>query len=222
MYQILGIRNLLSGYSFLAAAIAVALSGFAHPATFRDWIGIVSMGASAAAVVFGVLGQTQLFPRICRWPVVCNFLPDIDGTWVGEVNSNWPRVRQRLSGEGVFLEEVPLQKVPVSVHIKARLLTVTMKLESEGSYSRSETLGVQLSRDPVSGSDRLVYVFKNDTRMAKPTDDSSHLGAGSLDVVRVGKRIELQGSYWTNRAWPKGLNTAGAISLRRPHRQSNR
>jgi hypothetical protein len=219
MYKIYGLTALLGWYATLAGSIAVGVALNSDALGFKGWFGPATSGASVAALIFGILGQTALFPWICRQPGVRHLLPDIDGEWFGHTASNWPRIERRAAGQSTGEQEiatlVPLQEVPVEVQIKARLLYVTMQLVSEGRYSESETLSVRLRRDPESGSDQIVYVFKNKTRNPKPTDEQFHLGAGSLDIVKNNKRPELHGVYWTNRNWGNALNTAGTIVLRR-------
>ena len=90
-----------------------------------------------------------------------------------------------------------------------------MKLVSATRYSESETLSVRLRRDPETGSDQIVYIYKNSTRNPQPTDEQFHMGAGCIDIVRGKGGLELHGVYWTNRNWARALNTAGTITLKR-------
>lgn len=138
-------------------------------------------------------------------------------------SSNWPRIHRgadRSDGRGAE-PTVPLQDVPVEVEITARLLHVTMKLVSDRRYSESEALSVRLRRDPETRSEQIVYIYKNITRNPKPTDEQFHFGSGCIDILQVGGKLELRGTYWTNRNWARALNTAGTIELRRP-KQSRR
>ena len=43
-----------------------------------------------------------------------------------------------------------------------------------------------------------------------PTDEQSYFGAGVWRfAAQSGRVCTMEGSYWTNRAWREGLNTAG-------------
>jgi hypothetical protein len=222
MYQLIGgTKALLGGYATLAAFIAVAFAlraPHAAPAAWyeaADWYDAAARGASIAAFLLWLFGQTALFPIICRvWPIGL-VIPDIDGPWSGKTSSNWPRIQTRGSVDPNTSMELPLQDVPVEVRIKARLLNVIVTLVSENRYSESETLCVRMRRDHETGSDQIVYVYKNRTRNPKPTDEQFHMGGGCLDIVRHRRTIELLGVYWTNRNWQRGINTAGTITLKK-------
>jgi hypothetical protein len=51
--------------------------------------------------------------------------------------------------------------------------------------------------------------------LPKETDDSKFDGAAKLAVRFESDDITLIGTYWTNRAWQRGDNTAGTIKLNR-------
>lgn len=67
----------------------------------------------------------------------------------------------------------------------------------------------------------LYLVFLDQPRTPKATDDLCNLGAMQLAASWDGE-TRLQGRYWTNRAWHKGLNTAGVADfVRVPDRKAD-
>jgi len=217
MYEILGLRALLKYYAWLAAILMVVVAWWRWPiASPAQLLSIGFTGVSLAALVFAALGETAIFPYLCRrWPLSLVF-PDIDGNWEGVTRSNWPIVSRRLESSGVESAEeaIPdLLETPVQVRFTCRLLHISMELVSDGRYSDSQTLAAQITRLNTTRWAQIAYVFRNTTRVPKPTDEQFHLGAGCLDIIKTGGRVELHGLYWTNRNWTLGLNTAGEILL---------
>lgn len=215
MYQILGIRSALSYFGLLCAAVIAiwaALAPPVDPSSLKEWWKIASAAVAGCGLAVAVIGQTPLFPLLCRLPVVRSWFPPIDGQWKASLQSNWPAIQQRsLSGSA----PVALAPVPATVTIIARLFFIRMNLASDNRYSTSKTVFVRASRDPEDGSVTLHYLYRNTTKVPETTDSDSHDGAANLCVEGRGADIWLEGVYWTNRNWHIGLNTAGKITLRR-------
>lgn len=223
MHALVGLPRLLAAYATSAGVItlAVLVIDLVHfgrvPAGYWGWTGeiwgAISKGMFVAASLF-TLGETALFPWACRrWPVRL-WIPDIDGRWSGDLESNWAQVSARLKGDYPVAGQ-PTQLVPVSVVIKARLLSVNMRLEADSRYSNSDTIAVSVSCHGAAGTLRLAYVYENHTPNPEQTDSGHHFGAGYVDLLDRGDTQSFEGNYWTNRNWTKGLNTAGRIVLRR-------
>lgn len=215
MYQILGIRLSLSLFGSLCAAVFAGWATLAPPAapsSAMEWWKIASGAVSISGLAVALIGQSFLFPILCRLPLVRNWFPPIDGEWKAALESNWPAIQQRIKPGDAPL---PLAPVPATVTIIARLFHIRMNLASDSKYSTSKTVFVRATRDPEDGSVTLHYLYRNTTKVPKATDSGSHDGAANLTVERHGADLRLEGVYWTNRNWHIGLNTAGKITLRR-------
>jgi len=215
MYQVIGIKRALAYFGTLCAVIFAAWAVAAPPentGNIWEWWKIASGAVAGGALLVTLVGQTDLFPSLCRLPWVRNWLPPIDGTWSATLESNWPMIQQRLN------PTVPLpQLAPVkaTITIRARLFFVRVNLSSDDRYSNSKTIFVRATRDEEDGSTQLHYIYHNSTNNPTATDSSAHEGAACLSVEPIGNDVRLEGVYWTNRNWHKGLNTAGTISLHR-------
>lgn len=217
MYPLIGLPRLFAGYAGFAAVVAVATFLLWPSATpthlwgWREYIGApVGVGLTAASALVAVLGQTCLFPQICRLPGLRDILPALDGRWEGELQSNWPRTQQ-----GGALKPAGLLVRPATMTIKARLLSVSVVLDTQDGYSTSKAVLVGVARDAASDRCRLAYIYENTTPNQEQTDESSHLGAAMLTLDERGGQEILQGRYWTNRNWSRGLNTAGIACFRK-------
>ena len=216
MYQILGVQRALTYFGLLSAAVFAIWAKFDPPS---DWTSIsaiwklASGAVTVAALIVTVFGQTPLFPLICRLPLIRSWLPPLDGEWKATLESNWPVIQQRAKPDE---PPSPLIVVGAKVTIRARLFYLRMNLVSDDRYSISKTIFVRPSRDPEDGSVQLHYVYENSTIHPKATDSGAHCGAASMTVQTDGGGIWLEGTYWTNRNWHLGMNTAGKITLRKP------
>jgi len=113
----------------------------------------------------------------------------------------------------------------------SELLTVTGKLTiklglfgveahyvpdtQEASRSESFVVAAALESPRRDGCFWFHYVYEG--RVPNPivaTDNETYFGAASLRIQRDSLDL-LVGSYWTNRSWRKGINTAGNAQLRR-------
>lgn len=215
MYQVIGIKQALALFGGLCGLLFVGWAVVAPPqdsGAAWEWWKIASGAVTEAAVLVTVLGQTPLFPLLCRLPLVRNWLPPIDGAWTAALESNWPAIQQRVDPQAT---DVALTPVKATVTIRARLFFVRINLESDDRYSTSKTIFVRASRDAEDGTTQLHYIYRNSTKVPAATDSSAHDGAACLNVEGPPDAIWLEGVYWTNRNWHKGLNTAGKIALRR-------
>jgi hypothetical protein len=222
MYAVIGLPRLLTAYATSAGMVTFAILIFdtlclhKTPSGF-GWVGEIwggiGKGMSVAAFLFG-LGETAIFPWVCRLRLISRWIPDINGRWTGSLDSNWAQISARISGENPAAAK-PTQAVPINVTIKARLFSVSMTLESVSQYSYSETVTVSVLKHGAADTLRLAYIYENHTPQPEPTDSGHHFGAAYLDLFGRGNLQSLEGNYWTNRNWTKGLNTAGRIVLQR-------
>lgn len=230
MYSVIGIKRILAAYGWIATIffgiillvervrlLSALTAGNIFPVLGVFWAA-VGKALMLAAGLLWLLGETPLFAVVCRNRWIRRFVPNLDGKWVGTVNSNWPLVLQRSSvaqsssDSGLGQRTAPTN---VTVIIQARLLSVTMTLEADTHYSDSETLLVGVTKRPSSGMVQVRYIYQNRTRSPEPRDSGSHFGAAILDLEQRENEMVLTGPYWTNRNWQNGLNTAGTVTFRR-------
>jgi hypothetical protein len=226
MYQVLGISRALTVFGVLCAVLGVCWWLAAPPSNEAwQWWGLwrtMSGAVTQASLLVYIFGQTPIFPLLCRLRFLRDWFPPISGEWTATLKSNWPAIQQKPDLTQIA-PALQLSDVEANVKIAARLFYIRINLESKNEYSTSRTIFVRASRDAEDGTTMLHYIFRNDTRVPEQTDSSGHDGAACLRVKRPAKwpvkrptdTLSLEGIYWTNRNWHRGLNTAGTITLRR-------
>lgn len=215
MYQVVGITKtlgyfattcvvvfLVMNHSDISALVAGPLMDLRRP---------ITSAVTIAAGLFWVLGQTPLFVLICRLPFVRTYLPPIDGEWDMELKSNWG-IMQKWLGQG---DGASLITVPGKVKIKARLFSVKLEFASADGYSESKTISVSVRPSDQTGLLELNYMFINYTQIPVATDTSTHTGAARVFVKESGGELYMEGTYFTDRKWTEGLNTAGLVTFTR-------
>jgi len=129
--------------------------------------------------------------------------PDLNGEWSGVVISNFP-------GQG------SQSHTKVKMKIEADFLGFSLFLNSEDGYSKSSVVQSEIYKDPKTGIYYLSYIFEAEVHLPKQNDDRLFDGAARLEVIHLeDQQLKLKGTYWTNRAWQRNLNTAGIIELTR-------
>ena len=219
MYQVIGLRRLLMAFGGTAALVAVCdlllrflrTGGIPADAVSlaRELWSMAQAGITVAAAIFS-LGETVVFAWACRATPLGMLFPPIEGDWTGELTTNWPTISS-MAG----LPAGDAKPIAIAAYVKARLFTVGMETRSNTGYSDSETLTVGIAKHGLRNTLRLAYLYEGKTSRPLPTDSSQHHGAAILDLDGKKDDMTLEGSYWTNRNWTKGLNTAGHIRLRR-------
>jgi hypothetical protein len=215
MYQVMGITKtlgyfattcvvvfLVMNHSDISALVAGPLMDLRRP---------ITSAVTIAAGIFWVLGQTPVFVLICRLPFVRSYLPPIDGEWDMELKSNWG-IMQKWLGQG---DGASLITVPGKVKIKARLFSVKLEFASADGYSESKTISVSVRPSDQTGLLELNYMFINYTQIPVATDTSTHTGAARVFVKESGGELYMEGTYFTDRKWTEGLNTAGLVTFTR-------
>jgi hypothetical protein len=151
------------------------------------------------------------------------WFPLLDGEWVGELRSNWPRVRTMMLAAkhererfDALVDELSPDETsvtPLNVTIACSLLTIEMTVRIPGTERTSHAHFVRPQwRRPAAP--QISYVYEQvDHGHVAVTDAQRHRGAAVLDYHQA--TGELRGEYWTNRQGSKGLNTAGVLTLRR-------
>lgn len=190
----------------IAALVAIGKVAFWPPENLLAWWSPVSLGMAVSSGLIVGVGQSSLFPWICRLPGIAGVSPDISGNWRATLQSNWPKIASMANlhpGNGA--------EVTADIKVVARLLTVTIKFISDDKYSKSKSVSVSVKRDDNSGDIRIYYTYENTTETPHDSDSSHHFGSAYVDIEDSGPQMSLEGSYWTNRNWNAGLNTAGTI-----------
>jgi hypothetical protein len=135
---------------------------------------------------------------IWRWNFLQGWLikmPNLQGTWRGELKSDWI---DPATGKGIA-------PIPVVLVIRQTFLTIKCTLMTKESTSYSTTADIDLVP---SGDD--LYLTYNYTNRPKATirDRSAiHDGASILKIIKKPERC-LEGEYWTSR------KTRGEMDLR--------
>lgn len=182
-------------------------------------------------LIFAALLWKPIWTRVWRCPFVGpwlsnHFFPDLNGEWDVVIQSNWPTIEMlrkaaKTPTEARFdvLDENTKLPPPGVVQLKATIdqgwsrSTVTIEPNSQTPMRRSKTLALDLIPAADDQPKRIAWIFRQENASVAPTDEGNFLGAALLQVG--GDPDILQGQYWSNRSWRKGLNAAGEIELRR-------
>lgn len=217
MYQVFGLQKMLYGFAIFCFGIFLVRVIFFNTG-WADSVGdawrVVSSSIAIGIGVVVIAGQTPLFPKLCRWPLIRSYFPPIDGWWEAQLESNWGKIQQ-LKGR---VDEAPSQPVKAKIQIISRLFFVRMNLASNSRYSTSKTVFVSVSRDDQDSSVQLNYIYENKTPVPESTDSATHNGAARVQIITDGtdgKEVWMEGTYWTDRKWVEGMNTAGTINFRK-------
>ncbi|ASK19251.1 Cap15 family cyclic dinucleotide receptor domain-containing protein [Halomonas sp. N3-2A] len=132
--------------------------------------------------------------------------PNLNGKWLGEVHSSYTDENGKKT-----VKEVELT-------IKADLFGFNLALRSLDGYQGSKVIQSELYRDPRTGTFYLSYIFEALVPIPKDTDDRFFEGAAKLEIIINEENTVLKGTYWTNRAWQRGMNTAGLITMERKNK----
>ena len=139
--------------------------------------------------------------------------------WRVVVIRNWlnknvgPDLRGRWSASFIYSAEDNQQKEKIIFfEINMTLFDFAMSIPGGDGYSSSNVVSSKLVKDELMGSYVLYYVFESEVVNPLKTDVVSFQGSAKL---RVNSDHVLTGSYWTNRNYQNGLQTAGAIRLTR-------
>ena len=219
MFDSIGFSKFLKAVLYLNAALAIALA--------TDFFGLLpdvphvsaaSISVIAVSSLLFVIGQTSLFPMLCRLPGVSRLFPNIDGVYDVEISSNWSVIKARNEGrqpEKASDGDVVLFKKVGKATITARLARIDVSLNMDDGYLTSETITCALRRDRGERRPVLFYTYESHVSVPKESDSDGHLGAARVTIPLEKRPLVLEGNYWTNRNWHLGLNTAGQIRFSR-------
>ncbi|WP_049827838.1 hypothetical protein [Pseudomonas sp. URIL14HWK12:I6] len=214
MYQVIGIKNTALAFLVVTLAIFAALNHNNLLALIGDPMALLralSSASSMAGFAFLIVGETFIFPFLCKFPIVRTFFPPIEGTWKVSLQSNWGAI-ERLRGNQSVEDKLIKQG---KIKIFSRFFRVRMQFEADDRYSKSSTVCVSVQRDWQHGTVELNYIYENLTNNPKISDCSQHNGAARVQVRDEDNVVTMEGVYFTDRNWNQGLNTAGYISFER-------
>lgn len=219
MFDSMGLAAFLKVMLYINAAFAVVLAsnlfGLLPP---MPYVSKVSASVIAVSTLTFVLGQTPVFPRLCRLPGVWRLFPNIDGEYAVEISSNWSIIQARSAGSEPDVspegEPVLFNRVGKAT-ISARLIRIDMTLDMDDQYLSSETVTCSVQRHRGERKPVLFYIYDSHVSKPKSTDSQRHLGAACVSIPLEPRPKVLEGNYWTDRNWHLGLNTAGHIRLTR-------
>lgn len=218
MYQTVGLWKVITTFALVAVLCALIYTYFQPISAPMEFWRIASSSVSIAGLAMLGLGQTPVFTLLCKFPLIRHIFPPIDGIWIAKLNSNFPVIAR-----GFNLEPPSDAPVITKFTIKARLFNVrisSVSISPKPGYMRSNTTAFRISK--CSQTERIVihYVYDAFVGDPKESDVDRFYGAARLTVIEEDNEIQLEGTYWTDRNWQKGFNTAGSIKLER-HAISN-
>ena len=219
MLDSMGLAKFLKAVLYINAALALALaSSFFETLLPIPYLSQVSASVIAVSVFLFVVGQTRVFPWLCRCPGVWRVLPNIDDEYAVEISSNWSIIEARSAGREPDISpdgEPALFNRVGKAKISARLTRIDMTLTMTDKYLSSETVTCSMQRRQGERKPVLFYVYDSNVSRPKSTDSQRHFGAARLSIPLERYPKVLEGNYWTDRNWHQGLNTAGHIRLTR-------
>lgn len=224
MFQLFELRKFLERFALLVGAITAIIWVIRRPGEPLVMAETLSLAALTSVSILALVGQTTIFHYLWRKPFIQKrFFPYIPGKYEGTISSNWSlisAIRAGATGTGGLVDaDLHVDRTgnfdkSVTVEIKASLFRASMKLIPKDAYTDSQTIWLRPVAEDETGRPRLYYMYKSITQSApKATDVSVHFGAAYVDVIQDSDKLTLRGAYWTERDWPRGSNTAGAISV---------
>ena len=152
--------------------------------------------------------------------------PPLDGVWTGVVSSNrsvQEAMKDAAKQAGALAIDVDsvgvalpaLTQVNVTATIRTSFVGITLELESAGDRYQTSSLKVVEMKPATDGPGAsLHYIFEGRVLNPRPGDVDRFDGAASLTIHKDDQgRLHMEGPTWTNRAWTRGLNTAGLIRM---------
>ena len=219
MLDTAGLGGFLRVVLYVNAALAIALAsdlfGWLPPLPFVSQVAVSVIAVSA--LIF-IVGQTAVFPRLCRLPGGWRVFPNIDAQYTVEICSNWSvnEARNTVRQPDTSAEGGPVLFNRVGrATISARLTRIDIALTMDDGYLTSETLTCALQRRRGERKAVLFYVYDSHVTVPKGTDSQRHFGAARIAIPHERFPHTLEGNYWTDRNWHLGLNTGGRIRLAR-------
>ena len=161
---------LATGFNYLIQVLRIPIPWYIDTPTVASFFGIILW-------IFD-----KFFWRMRIGPLSIAQIPDLSGTWVGEIHSSYQNMI-----------------VPVVIHIRQTWEEMSIELESETSFSRTETAEFNIDGNTLS------YTYQNEPKRYGRTPE--HKGDACLHLSSDYKKLD--GKYFTS----KGSHNHGTISL---------
>lgn len=173
----------------------------------------------ATQALLVLLLWNPVWRRLWEWfPLLGKLIyPDLNGEWDVRFQTNWPVVEKLMQSARRDIPRFDVLEDPkpeldqIALRAKIYQSWTKMRVELYGNEGRSEELIVVPRRASEGARHRLICVFQQTNRTHSATDAASFWGACTLEIYEVGRAME--GTYWTNRLWHRGLNTAGLVTF---------
>ena len=119
-------------------------------------------------------------------------VPNLSGTWIGTINSNWKGAENN--------------PIPIEITIEQTFLNIQVRVMTK--ESRSFSLGASFNIDKDRGQQQLFYSYLNTPRSGVRERSQIHYGSALLlfDGFQVNN---MEGEYWTSR------ETTGEMNLKK-------
>jgi hypothetical protein len=141
--------------------------------------------AISVYVVIGIIFTKWLW----RWKLIQGWLikiPDLQGTWRGELKSDWINPE---TGKGI-------NPIPMVLVIRQTFSSIKCTLMTKESSSYSTTADVNIA--PSSEDLYLTYNYTNRPKATIRDRSAIHDGASILKIINKPNKC-LEGEYWTSR-----------------------
>jgi hypothetical protein len=122
------------------------------------------------------------------------YVPNLQGTWRGELRSDWVDPSTQLG----------IEPIPVLLTIRQTFLTTSCTLMT--AESRSYSIAADFNRPFGDSEICLTYLYTNRPKAIVRDRSAVHDGAAMLQIIKEPTR-RLEGEYWTSR------KTRGELSL---------
>lgn len=198
-------------FTYMLMTISVGLAGF----TLDDWR-LYSISLNITIILLALFKKTRLF--LILWHTEKWGLGTKLGTWIGpDLEGNYEAVFQsnfalRQGGEQTLVP--PPAPRPVSIRVTWEKIVIDMESGDKPSESSSKSLPASIRKNKDGGIE-LEYLYHGKVPNPTAPDDREYDGAAKLTYESKNGIVRLTGCYWTNRAYQRGLNTAGSITLTR-------
>ena len=154
--------------------------------TLNIWVAVKLIPqAISIYIVIGIIFKKWVW----RWSLLQKWLvkvPDLQGTWRGELKSDWinPETGEKIN------------PIPIVLVIRQTFSNIKCTLMTEESSSYSTTADINIAAN--SEDLYLVYNYTNRPKATIRDRSEIHDGAAILKIINKPDRC-LEGEYWTSR-----------------------
>jgi hypothetical protein len=181
---------LLAGFSAIVLFVAGMIQGF-NLQSFVDVLRLIPIVATADCVAYFVF-TTWLW----RWKRLQGWLipfPDLNGTWQGEIQTNWKDAEGNTPGP-----------IPAILTIRQSFARMSCVMRTGEMESHSYLEGFCIDKD--AQVRRLCYSYTSRPKAALRERSAPHDGTMLFNIIGTPVH-KLEGEYWTQR------NTDGTVVL---------